>query len=88
MTVNEIQKDVPTVFFCLKIHFPPRMSIEDTPVQICGRKAQVFAMNLMMELSQDSMKKLQTQFEEKEIHIVDVWSKVHFVFMTIRYIHL
>ena len=48
------------------------MGDEEQEVQFCGREAQIFAMNLMMELSQDSMQRLQRQFEEKEIHVSDV----------------
>ena len=49
------------------------MDADNQEVQICGREAQVFAMNLMMELRQVSMIKLKKQFEEKEIHIADVF---------------
>lgn len=48
------------------------MSADEREVQICGREAQIFAMNLMMELTQESMTRLKQQFEEKEIHIDDV----------------
>ena len=53
------------------------MSHAPQEIQTCGREAQVFAMNLMMELSPESMNTLQKQFEEKEIHIEDVSEICH-----------
>ncbi|KAH7820457.1 uncharacterized protein MONOS_7250 [Monocercomonoides exilis] len=47
------------------------MEEKEESVKQCGREQQIFAMNLMMELSNESMIRLKEQFEEKEIHVDD-----------------
>lgn len=41
-------------------------------VRLCGREQQLFAMNLMLNLSNEDMYRLKEQFEEKEVHMEDV----------------
>jgi hypothetical protein len=41
-------------------------------VRKCGREQQIFAKNLLAELSIDDMARLKEQYEEKEVHIEDV----------------
>ncbi|KAA6403956.1 MAG: hypothetical protein EZS28_000526 [Streblomastix strix] len=47
------------------------METNEPDVKRCGRDQQLFAMNLMMELSSDSMVRLKTEFQSREIQMAD-----------------
>ena len=47
-------------------------------VHLCGREQQLFAMNLLLSLSNDDMYRLKQQFEEKEIEKPDVCHDIIF----------
>ena len=59
------------------------MDKSEPEVHHCGREQQLFAMNLLLNLSNESMARLKHQFEEKEIHIQDVW---FFITLSLLYI--
>jgi hypothetical protein len=49
-------------------------------VKHTGEEAQIFAMNLLMQLSNEDMYKLKMEFESREIHVEDVCIYFPFIF--------